>query len=57
MKKYIAIPGTNRAGSTNRRLLQFIQHHFADQAEIEIMEIGGLPGWNRWWLSWPRLTG
>lgn len=37
MKKYIAIPGTNR------RLLQFIQHHFADQAEIEIMEIGGLP--------------
>ena len=43
IKKYIAIPGTNRAGSTNRRLLQFIQHHFADQAAIEIMEIGGLP--------------
>lgn len=43
MKKYIAIPGTNRAGSTNRQLLQFIQHHFADQAAIEIMEIGGLP--------------
>ena len=43
MKKYIAIPGTNRAGSTNRRLLQFIQHRFADQAAIEIMEIGGLP--------------
>ena len=32
MKKYIAIPGT-----------KFIQHHFADQAAIEIMEIGGLP--------------
>ena len=43
MKKYIAIPGTNRAGSTNRRLLQFIKHHFADKAEIELMEIGGLP--------------
>ena len=43
MKKYIAIPGTNRAGSTNRRLLQFIKHPFADKAEIELMEIGGLP--------------
>lgn len=43
MKKYIAIPGTNRAGSTNRRLLQFIKNHFADQADIELMEIGGLP--------------
>lgn len=43
MKKYIAIPGTNRAGSTNRRLLQFIKEHFKDQADIELMEIGGLP--------------
>ena len=43
MKHYIGIAGTNRQGSTNRRLLQFIKEHFADKAEIELMDIGGLP--------------
>lgn len=43
MKHYIGIAGTNRQGSTNRRLLQFIKEHFADKAEIELMDIGCLP--------------
>ena len=43
MKHYIGIAGTNRQGSTNRRLLQFIKEHFADKAEIELMDIGGPP--------------
>ena len=43
MKHYIGIAGTNRQGSTNRRLLQFIKEHFADKAEIELRDIGGLP--------------
>lgn len=43
MKHYIGIAGTNRQGSTNRRLLQFIKEHFADKAEIELMDIGSLP--------------
>lgn len=43
MKHYIGIAGTNRQGSTNRRLIHFMQEHFADQAQIDPMEIGGLP--------------
>lgn len=43
MKHYIGIAGTNRKGSTNRRLLRFMKDHFADQASIELMDIGGLP--------------
>lgn len=43
MKHYIGIAGTNRQGSTNRRLLQFIKEHFADKVEIELMDIGDLP--------------
>lgn len=44
--KLIGIVGTNSDKSTNRKLLQFIQKHFADQAEIEICEIKGLPAFN-----------
>ena len=36
MLKLIAIVGTNSKRSTNRQLLQYMQKHFADKAEIEI---------------------
>jgi len=44
--KLIAIVGTNSKRSTNRRLLQFIQAHFKEQAEIDICEIADLPAFN-----------
>ena len=43
MNKFIAIVGSNADKSTNRTLLQFIKHHFADKAEIELVEIRDLP--------------
>ncbi|XJS11634.1 NADPH-dependent FMN reductase [Aerococcaceae bacterium WGS1372] len=43
MKKILAIVGTNSDHSTNRKLLQFIQKHFANEADIEIAEIKDLP--------------
>lgn len=43
MKKLIGLVGTNSDHSTNRMLLQFMQRHFAATAEIEIVEIKGLP--------------
>lgn len=47
MTKLIGIVGTNSDKSTNRTLLQFIQKHFADQAEIELVEIKDLPLFNK----------
>lgn len=47
MKKFLSILGTNSDYSTNRLLLQFIQKHFANQAEIEIFEIKHLPAFNK----------
>ncbi len=44
--KLIAIVGTNSTRSTNRRLLQSIQAHFKEQAEIDICEIADLPAFN-----------
>lgn len=44
--KLIGIVGTNSSRSTNRKLLQFIQKHFADKADIELCEIKGLPAFN-----------
>lgn len=41
--KYLAIVGTNSDVSTNRTLLQFMQKHFSDEAEIEVYEIKDLP--------------
>ena len=35
MLKLIAIVGTNSKRSTNRQLLQYMQKHFADKAEID----------------------
>lgn len=47
MKNFISILGTNSDHSTNRLLLQFIQKHFKDQANIEIFEIKVLPAFNK----------
>jgi NAD(P)H-dependent FMN reductase len=47
MRKFIAMVGTNTTNSTNRKLLQYMQRHFADQAEIELMEVSGLPMFNK----------
>ncbi|RRK09441.1 NAD(P)H-dependent oxidoreductase [Lactiplantibacillus garii] len=47
MHKFIAMVGTNSTESTNRKLLQYMQSHFADQAEIELMEIKDLPMFNK----------
>jgi NAD(P)H-dependent FMN reductase len=44
--KLVGIVGSNAEVSTNRKLLQFIQKHFANQAEIEILEIKDLPAFD-----------
>lgn len=44
--KYLAIVGTNSDLSTNRMLLQFMQKHFSNEAEIELYEIKDLPAFN-----------
>lgn len=41
--KYLAIVGTNSNVSTNRMLLQFMQAHFKQEAELELYEIKHLP--------------
>jgi Predicted flavoprotein len=43
MNKFIAIVGSNSNKSTNRELLKYMKHHFQSQAEIELVEIKGLP--------------
>ena len=43
MIKLIAIVGTNSKRSTNRQLLEYMQKHFADKAEIELVEIKDIP--------------
>ena len=45
--KFIGLVGTNSKRSTNRQLLQYIQKHFADKAEIELVEIRDLPVFNK----------
>lgn len=47
MLKLIAIVGTNSKRSTNRQLLQYMQKHFADKAEIELVEIKDIPMFNK----------
>lgn len=41
--KFVGIVGTNARHSYNRMLLEFMQRHFADQAEIEILELTDVP--------------
>ncbi|MFD1433276.1 NADPH-dependent FMN reductase [Lacticaseibacillus yichunensis] len=43
MTHYIGIAGTNAVHSTNRQLIAYMKQHFADQATIDIAEIGGWP--------------
>ena len=47
MLKLIAIVGTNSKRSTNRQLLQYMSKHFADKAEIELVEIKYIPMFNK----------
>lgn len=47
MLNLIGLVGTNSDQSTNRMLLQFIQKHFADKANIELFEIKNLPAFNK----------
>ncbi|VQD56907.1 NADPH-dependent FMN reductase domain-containing protein [Streptococcus pneumoniae] len=47
MLKLIAIVGTNSKRSTNRQSLQYMQKHFADKAEIELVEIKAIPVFNK----------
>ena len=44
--KLVAIVGTNSDRSTNRKLLEFMQKHFSDKADIEVLEIKQLPAFN-----------
>ncbi len=45
--KFVGIVGTNAKKSYNRMLLQFMQKHFAEKAEIEILEVRGVPLFNQ----------
>ncbi|HFI0041577.1 TPA: NADPH-dependent FMN reductase [Streptococcus suis] len=45
--KLLGLVGTNSARSTNRKLLQYIKQHFADKADIELVEIKDLPIFNK----------
>lgn len=47
MMNLIGIVGTNSDQSTNRQLLQFMQKHFAEKANIELYEIKNLPAFNK----------
>lgn len=45
--KFVAIVGTNAKKSYNRKLLTFMQSHFKDLADIEILEIDQVPMFNQ----------
>ena len=47
MLKFIGLVGTNSKKSTNRQLLQYMQKHVADKAEIELIEIKEIPIFNK----------
>ena len=47
MLKFIGLVGTNSKKSTNHQLLQYMQKHFADKAEIELIEIKDIPIFNK----------
>ena len=44
--KFVGLVGTNAKSSYNRLLLQFMQTHFNDKAEIEILEMASLTAKN-----------
>ena len=45
--KLIGLVGTTSKKSTNRQLLQYMQKHFADKADIELLEIKDIPIFNK----------
>lgn len=45
--KLIGLVGTNSKKSTNRQLLQYMQKHFSDKADIELLEIKDIPIFNK----------
>lgn len=45
--KFVAIAGTNRIGSTNRTLIEFIRSRYSYKAEIDILDISGLPVYSK----------
>lgn len=47
MYKFIGLVGTNSKNSTNRQLLQYMQKSFANEAEIELIEIKDIPLFNK----------
>ena len=47
MLTLIGLVGTNSKRSTNRQLLQYMQKHFANKAEIELVEIKDIPIFNK----------
>ena len=47
MLNRIGLVGTNSKRSTNRQLLQYMQKHFANKAEIELVEIKDIPIFNK----------
>lgn len=47
MKKIIGLVGNNSDQSTNRQLLQYMAKHFDEEATLELMEIKGLPLFNK----------
>ena len=53
MLNLIGIVGTNSKESTNRLLLKYMQKHFADKANIELIEVDNIPLFNKpAWLSY-----
>ncbi len=47
MLNFVGLIGTNSKESNNRRLLQFMQKHFAEKAAIELVEIDNIPLFNK----------
>ena len=47
MLNFVGLIGTNSKESNNRRLLQFMQKHFADKATIDLVEIDNIPLFNK----------
>lgn len=43
MNHYIAIAGSNRQESNNKKLIEYIQRRYAKVADISLMSIAGLP--------------
>lgn len=43
MKQFVALVGSNSNKSTNRQLLKYMQKRYAAEADIELVEVAGLP--------------